>query len=128
MARRGIELCRQSRANHAEVRPNFDLGCAAPQEVMNQDRKNDVPMRIKTLMLLLSGFGLSQFGYAQAQETTLHFRADPTMIDVTFDRARVSPEDVKQWMQLADFVSSENGYQVPPSRGLCRRDDPRYVG
>ena len=85
-------------------------------------------MRIKTMMLLLLCFGLSQFGYAQAQETTLHFRADPTMIDVTFDRARVSPEDVKRWMQLADFVSSENGYQVPPSLGLCSRDDPRYVG
>jgi hypothetical protein len=66
--------------------------------------------------------------FARAQETTLHFRADPTMIDVTFDRARVSSEEVKRWMQLADFVSSENGYQVPPSLALCRRNDPRYVG
>jgi hypothetical protein len=77
-----------------------------------------------TLMSLVAAWS----PLARAQETTLHFRADPTMIDVTFDRARVSPEDVKRWMKLSDFISSENGYQVPPSLGLCRRDDPRYVG
>jgi hypothetical protein len=63
----------------------------------------------------------------EAQQTTLRFHADPTIIDVTFDAANVRIEDVKKWMQLRDYISNENGYQVPVSLEECHKEDPRYV-
>jgi len=62
-----------------------------------------------------------------AQEMTLRFEAWPIVNEVTFDAARTPVEDVRRWMQLADHISNENGYQVPFWLEQCYRDDPRYV-
>ena len=51
----------------------------------------------------------------------------PMVIDVTFDTARVSVEELSRWMQLRDLISNENGYQVPFALEQCFSDDPRYV-
>jgi hypothetical protein len=64
---------------------------------------------------------------AKAQETTLTFPMNGGMVDVTFDAARTPAEDVRRWMQLRDFISNENGYQVPFWLEQCFPDDPRYV-
>jgi len=64
----------------------------------------------------------------EAQETTtLRFEAWPTIIEVTFNPAQVPLEDVRRWMQLANYISNENGYQVPFWLEECFKDDPRYV-
>jgi hypothetical protein len=80
---------------------------------------------LRALLGLSLALGISPA--AKAQQTTLRFRADPTIIEVTFDAARLRTEDVKRWMQLRDLISNENGYQVPAWLEQCFRDDPRYV-
>ena len=62
-----------------------------------------------------------------AQEMTLRFGAWPMVINVTFDASRVPAADVNRWMQLADYISNENGYQVPPALEDCPSNDARYT-
>src|SRR5215475_5364523 len=63
----------------------------------------------------------------QAQITSLEFKSWPTVITVTFDASRASAADVSRWMQLADYISNENGYQVPPLLEDCAPNDSRYI-
>jgi len=63
----------------------------------------------------------------EAQETTLRFEAWPTIIEVTFNPDQVPTEDLRQWMEVADYISNENGYQVPLWLEQCFKEDPRYA-
>ena len=57
----------------------------------------------------------------------MQFKAWPTVINVTFDTRHVTAADVNRWMQLADYISNENGYQVPVPLEECPPNDSRYI-
>ena len=77
---------------------------------------------VPLVLLMICGFT----PLIHAEETTLRFEVWPMVIDVTFDRNRLTVEDVNRWMQLRDLISNENGFQVPFVLEQCFKDDPRY--
>lgn len=47
---------------------------------------------------------------------------------VTFDSSKVSPDDVRRWMQLSPNVGNYNAYLIPENLDMCFADDARYQG
>jgi len=47
---------------------------------------------------------------------------------VTFDSSKVSPDDVRRWMQLSPNVGNYNEYLIPDNLDMCFADDARYQG
>lgn len=64
----------------------------------------------------------------KAQETTIHIPLVMGVDEVTFDATRLSPAEVKHWMQLSPNVGQDNGYLTPENIELCDSNDPRYEG
>ncbi|HEV2245644.1 MAG TPA: hypothetical protein VGW37_03245 [Terriglobia bacterium] len=60
--------------------------------------------------------------------TTIRIRAGIGTVEITFDRARVSPLDVRRWFQLSPVVAADNFHLFPEEVDQCPTDDPRYEG
>lgn len=62
------------------------------------------------------------------QANTIRIPARIGTVEVTFDRTRVSPLDVRRWFQLSPIVGGDNNYLYPEEVDQCIADDPRYEG
>ncbi len=77
--------------------------------------------------IILSSFCLLLSNFA-TQTITIRIPLAGDIDEVTFDPSRVSPEEVKRWIQFSPNVGSYNGFLIPENVELCDSSDPRYEG
>ncbi len=63
-----------------------------------------------------------------SQVTSIRIPLAGDVNKVTFDSSKVSPDDVRRWMQLSPNVGNYNAYLLPENLDMCFADDPRYQG